>query len=156
MIKVYTVKNNYDIHVPVIYICHNQRIKTILISSFIILMYCKPTFLRDNFILRFTGDELVCGYLFFDQALSTPMLFLHPNTKDWIAARNFRDEAFMNLTKNLSHTNKSWFTVNHNVHEHTLIIGIGFVSNWCIILLHINPETLIKVIFLYVKLSLKM
>lgn len=54
MIKEYIVKNNYDI--PVTYIFLYQRIKKILIFSFIILMHCEPTFLCDNFILRFTGD----------------------------------------------------------------------------------------------------
>lgn len=45
MIKEYIVKNNYDI--PVTYIYLYQRIKTILIVSFTILMHCEPTFLCE-------------------------------------------------------------------------------------------------------------
>lgn len=74
-------------------------------------MYCKPAFIRNNFILPFAGDKLVREDYF-----SWPWL-IHTRS------RNIRDEeALANLTEIFSHTKKSWFTV--------------FL--WCILIFHVH------------------
>lgn len=38
--------------------CHSSEQYVVHASQ---IMYCKPTFIRDKFISRFTGDKLACG-----------------------------------------------------------------------------------------------
>lgn len=47
--------------------------------------------------------------------------------KDWIWARNIRDETLMNLAKNILHAYKSWFTVSHKPNMHSLT---GLLNYW--------------------------
>lgn len=42
------------------------------------MVYCKPTFIPDDFISLFTGDKLVRGDYFRNLTLSTLVLIKHP------------------------------------------------------------------------------
>lgn len=62
-------------------------------------VYCKPTIICDDYILRFTWNDLFCGNKFSWLSLIHTRFFitLHLNGKYWSVARNNRDnQAFVN------------------------------------------------------------
>lgn len=60
LIYIYLVKI-YIVQLNLFRLCKIQTIKKNDLTTAIDIIYCKPTFIHNDFILQFTSNNLVCG-----------------------------------------------------------------------------------------------
>lgn len=75
-------------------------------------IYCKQTFIRENFISWFAGDELVCDDYFSRQHLNRTCFHTTPIRQRLIHGEKYsRWRGSRESRKYFLHANKSWLTV---------------------------------------------
>lgn len=92
-------------------------------------MYHKQTFIRENFTLPITWNELVCSNTFSRQDLINTSVVIKQMTRTGSQQEIFAMTSLSEFLKNFLHANNSWFTVIISTLL-SLLITFNFYRAW--------------------------